>query len=451
MKGLRPLARFAGIDSMLRESSKFEAASKAIYEITANQVFGVPNPKGFALYAYGSPGRREMIGGDADADIFIVESPSAKRAGEFRKLFVSNMSHLDYSKVDLPDWGRVDEVEIYLQKSLVEGNQVLETRFLSGDNELDKEFEALKRKYNSPGRAIQNIVFNRLYLDAYFEQKVRDGALNVKYCQGGSRELLFLGWYDDLMRTAFDEKPTSEPKALSGLRRLHPKRLGDKALESSLEAINFISILRTDMLAMNRKTRDRGLTFLDEPTLEGLRRLGYPSSDEVKQAFEYHRRQIRNAVDIAYSEVLSFGGDFHSASWERDIRLAQTLLSHEERATIKTTDPAVKMALIWGAANFGQRGIFEELSEQNADSENWGVIGSIVCSPLCKPRLLERFGTGIAREKGYGYLLRVIARNPNTPRETLVLIANDPNLEKRYTEIAAAALRGGVKEANQQI
>jgi len=47
--------------------------------------------------------------------------------------------------------------------------------------------------------------------------------------------------------------------------------------------------------------------------------------------------------------------------------------------------------------------------------------------------------------------LRVIARNKNVKAETLESIANDTSLEKRYTEIARAALNKGNGAANNQV
>jgi hypothetical protein len=55
------------------------------------------------------------------------------------------------------------------------------------------------------------------------------------------------------------------------------------------------------------------------------------------------------------------------------------------------------------------------------------------------------------KEQGYGYLLRVVARNRNVSKKTLYSIVEDPNLEKRYTEVAKAALVGGTSLANNQI
>lgn len=64
---------------------------------------------------------------------------------------------------------------------------------------------------------------------------------------------------------------------------------------------------------------------------------------------------------------------------------------------------------------------------------------------------MDYLSKGIAKEKGYGYILRVIARNKNTSFETLRGIAENETLEKRYKEVAIAALNFGNFVANNQI
>lgn len=79
------------------------------------------------------------------------------------------------------------------------------------------------------------------------------------------------------------------------------------------------------------------------------------------------------------------------------------------------------------------------------------MIGSLVCSPLCDGEILHHFGIGQLKEREYGYLLRVVARNKNVKRETLKSIAEDPQLESRYTEVAKVALERGNCAANNQV
>jgi len=106
---------------------------------------------------------------------------------------------------------------------------------------------------------------------------------------------------------------------------------------------------------------------------------------------------------------------------------------------------------LWGASESGQNNLFNYLANKYKKSEDWDTICSIVCSPLCSSEVLGYFGKGIAKEKGYGYILRVIARNRNVGIETLRNIAEDSNLEKRYKEVAIAGLNFDNSAANNQV
>ena len=51
----------------------------------------------------------------------------------------------------------------------------------------------------------------------------------------------------------------------------------------------------------------------------------------------------------------------------------------------------------------------------------------------------------------YGYILRIVGRNKNTNKETLKQIAEDPKLDKRYSEVARTVLEVGHQRANNLI
>lgn len=111
----------------------------------------------------------------------------------------------------------------------------------------------------------------------------------------------------------------------------------------------------------------------------------------------------------------------------------------------------VTLAAIWGASKAGQQQALEEIIKRGTGSDSWEIQASLANSPLCPPSHLHDIGTGIGKEKGYGYILKIVSRNPRVPRETLESIAEDPNVEHRYSKCAVAALEGGNEAANHQI
>ena len=444
-----------GLKLCVEETKKFDRLIRESYEQIGLDLYGVKHIPGVAVFAYGSPGRRELIGGDSDADIFLIEKERTEKSQELRKRLKEKLETFSFSKVDLPNWGTYDKIETYLKKSLVEGNQVLETRYLIGDSAISQGILERKRKFDSIERGLENIVFNRLYFNQYFRQRVRNGALNIKYCHGGSRDFLFVYWHDKLDRIIKGDAddPSYIPRIESGLNRLVSQgKISEKELKNLTEAINFSIELRSDVLALNKHTPERGLTFLDQSTLERLHSLGYPDAEIIRSYFEEYRMRIGNLSKLVWNETIRKAGEIRGDYWEEQFRRAYVAETEEEvRRRITSDDPILSIAMIWGASESNQKQLFDFLANKYRKTENWSIIGSIVCSPLCDGELLHHFATEQLKEKGYGYLLRVVARNKNVKKETLKSIAEDSRLEKRYTEIAQVALVKGNKEANNQI
>jgi hypothetical protein len=449
------LQRMEGLTRVVEETRNFDRIIKGVYDLTAKEVYGSSNTPGVAVFAYGSPGRIELIGGDSDADVLLVEDRRTSKSKRFRELLKQRWGEFDFSKVDLPNWGSYDEIDVYLCKSLVEGNQVLETRFLTGDERVRKQIQVKKEGFDSIERGIRAIVFNRLYLNQYFRQRVRDETLNVKYCGGGSRDFLFVHWHDKLDRLMVGdpEDLSYRPRVEVGLERLNEQgKITDKELSDAIEAINFMMVFRSDMLIVNKETEDRGLTFLDEKTSEALELIGYPPYEEIKEYFDKSRKAVSRVTGVVWEETLKKAGRIRGIEWEKNFRSAFSLGTPEKvRAQIPSYDPLMRVALLWGASESEQQSLFNYLSNKHMNTEDWATVGSIVCSPLCSPEILHYFGTGQAKEEGYGYLLRVIARHKNTRKETLESITKDRSLDKRYTEIAQASLEGGTAKANNQV
>ena len=444
-----------GLNLCVEETRNFDKLIRESYEQIGLEVYGVKQTPGVAVFAYGSPGRRELIGGDSDADIFLIEKERTEKSKELRKKLKEKWETFGFSKVDLPSWGTYEEIETYLEKSLVEGNQVLETRYLTGDSLVAQEVLEKKKRFDSIERGLENIVFNKLYFNQYFRQRIRDGSLNLKYCHGGSRDFLFVYWHDrlDRMLNGDADDPSYTSRIESGLNRLVSKgKIRPKELEDLIEAINFSTELRSDVLSLNKSTSDRGLTFLDNSTLKKLHSIGYPEPETIRSYFEEYRMRIENLSKIVWKETIKKAGTLRGNLWEKQFRWAYSQETKQKiREKLPSDDPLLSTALIWGASESGQKELFGHLSNKHKESENWSVIGSIVCSPLCSEKLLHHFGTGQLKEKGYGYLLRVVARNKNVGKETLKSIAEDPRLEKRYTEVAQVSLIKGNREANNQI
>src|SRR3989344_2532842 len=162
----------SAFNMVITMTEMFDENVRHTYQKTAETIYGSPNTPGLATFAYGSPGRIELIGGDSDADILLVEEKVTEETRRFRKLFKERLSKFNFSKDDITGWGSYDDLDVYLGKSLVEGNQILESRFLIGDENVRETVEQKKRDYNSIERELKRIIFNRLYFNQYFRQRI---------------------------------------------------------------------------------------------------------------------------------------------------------------------------------------------------------------------------------------------------------------------------------------
>jgi hypothetical protein len=66
------------VERAIEETANFDRLIRGVYKTTAEQVFNTRNPSGIAAFAYGSPGRIELVGGDSDADIFSRKRKNPK-------------------------------------------------------------------------------------------------------------------------------------------------------------------------------------------------------------------------------------------------------------------------------------------------------------------------------------------------------------------------------------
>ena len=151
--------RLWGTHRIYKETINFDNVVREVFE-EAKKSEEINSP--MAVFAYGSPGRYELTVGDSDADILIAEPSANQESDKLKKVLKDRWGAFDFSKVDVPPWSTYEDIETFLRTSLVEGNQVLETRFICGDESIKKEIESQKKKYDSPHRELVNIIFNKL-------------------------------------------------------------------------------------------------------------------------------------------------------------------------------------------------------------------------------------------------------------------------------------------------
>lgn len=452
-------SNFSGTDMAFEYSNLFNNLIKEIYNIVLRER-RLESPPKVAIFSYGSPGRMEGIP-DSDADVFIVGNGTEETV-EFKKKYIEILERFNFCKLDIPSWGAIGEIRKYAKTSITEGNQVFETNFIIGDLNIKKEVDKIKSEYNTKERIIRNIIFQKFYFDMYFSQRVRNGSLNIKYCHGGTRDFLFYGWFSELMKKIAGEE-NGRPRICYIKDNI--TRLKNKSIISSSEyidlikAIDFVIILRSEILRLNRNTEDDGLTFLDAKTLDGLIRElpSFMSHHKVRDKkdllnkFEYFSKKIvlikQKIWELTLKEASKDDG------WYKNFKSAENFNYEEliKNNILKTEDLLINIALIWGANKAKHRETIEYLGNKLANREEWEIIASLSFSPLCPKETLHQLTSYSIKNKGYGYILRIISRNQNVSRKTLKTIVNNKSLAKRYVELAKIALEAGNNKANNQI
>jgi len=455
---------YDGLNMAIAYSDAIEYVVRGLFNLTAEQT-GKNDKGNIAAFLYGSPGRREMVC-ESDLDVMLVYKNKSQKYQKFKEKFRELAEPFKFCKIDLPEWGTLNEAKIFAERSITEGNQVLESRFICGDEDVKTDVETIQKEFGGPERMTKNIVFQRFYFEQYFKQRIRDGAINIKYCDGGSRDYLFIHWFNQLMSRKYsdwDRAHIERPVAEQGISNLyHNKLISSLEFGRAIDALHFNLLFRNEILLANKKTSDEGLTFLDGKTLKSvfermpelMNGYGIQSPKELAEQFDRQRFHIANIKDRIWDLMIEEKGkEMKKPNWSFDFHKAYSISTPEkERGTfLDCDDSLMKVATIWGSSNSHQIKLLEEICKREKDSDSWEIQASLTTSPHCPPDYLHNVGTGVGKEMGYGYILRIISRNPNVKRETLEAIANDSEVEPRYTQCAKVALEHGKDAANHQI
>ncbi|VVB83831.1 Bifunctional uridylyltransferase/uridylyl-removing enzyme [uncultured archaeon] len=459
-----PAKKSDGLTMAIAYSNVMEYVVKELFNLT-REAMGLKNSEGMGAFLYGSPGRKEMVA-ESDLDVMLLYEDDSQIYHRFKDNFKEYAKSLQFCKVDLPEWGTIDEASIFAQKSITEGNQVLESNFVCGDEKVRIATEKIQQKFGGPERMIRNIAFQKFYFDQYFEQRVRDGNINVKYCDGGSRDYLFINWFNQLMNRKYsdwDKGLKERPVTEIGLSNLyHNGLINSLEFAKAIESLNFNILLRNEILLANKGTSDEGLTFLDKKTLisvyervpELMKEYYIDSPEDLKRTFDNQRNHITSIKKLIWDLMIDERGkETGSSEWAKDFHKAYFTSTPEKdrESLIGYNDSLMRIATIWGATNSNQKKLFNNICKKEKNSDSWEIQASLVTSPICSSEYLHHIAEGIGKEKGYGYILRIISRNPNVKIETLETIANDYSVEQRYTQCAKSALEHGKESANHQI
>ena len=438
-------------------SYKFREQIQCIAE-KAEQTIPCKRMNGIAIFLFGSPSRQEMVD-ESDADIMIIREADNDDYLIFRNKFIKLLEKENFEKIDVPDWGNYKDCESYLKDSITEGNQVVESKFIYGDYEVNNRIETLKIKYCTMERFERVFCFQKFYFDQYYIQRTKPGIKNVKYGHGGTRDFMFLTWFINLLDSSEGRKINTEDnfplvyKSLSSLYERGLLSLDDYRKHS--ESINVVLILRNEILIQNKWTLEVGLTYLDDRTINLLfkRRVFKEDSlnneDSLKNYLESHIQNVAELKKKIWDLFISHFYSLRGSDWLNKFKeFLDGNIKKFDMESIEESDELLQMAVIWNISKEKDSDLFKHIFEIYSDSNKWVVLASLCCHKDCPDKILNKVLEKGFR-KGYEYLLRIISRNKNVSKETLKKIIDNPTLEYRYKIVAKTAYEIGVEKANE--
>jgi hypothetical protein len=114
------------------------------------------------------------------------------------------------------------------------------------------------------------------------------------------------------------------------------------------------------------------------------------------------------------------------------------------KLTQQTDDPLINIAMVWGINSKKDKTKFNLLAKRS--NTNWEVFASIACSELANSATLENIRDRCQSVPEQGYILRIIARNPNASTDTIRKIAEDDKIGI-YSIVARKRMAEGLDSA----
>jgi len=452
-----PSSNYDSFNLMTDLSNAVISMVENVYEYESQKIYSDSLVDNFAIFLYGSSSRNEMSS-YSDIDIHIIDEKNSLESNLLKKNIIDDLDTFRFGKIDDPNWKNLKTIEKYVSKSITEGNQIIDAKYICGDKSISKNIQLMKDKYDDLERNVKNIFFQKFYLEHYYSNRSSEDVPNVKYSSGGYRDLLTFDWFDKTMDISYNLwlKNSSEgPYVLNALHNLYLNNLIDKSQFQQIKtSVNFISLLRNEMLHVNINTSDEGITHLDPNTRERLWNFskdyfqfeGAKNSDDILKLFNQHSEIVSWTKELMWKNILALETRIRGTKWRVSLDEILDIKTPGFRriSLSETDDELLQIASVWGSHYYGDQDIFSTIAKNYVSNSNWEVQASLACSNLTPPEVLHEIGSERAKEEGLGYILRIIGRNPSTSKETLISIVEDSSLEDRYRKVARLNLEKGL-------
>ena len=431
---------FRAFEFSMSYSVFYDALVESQFRQASREIYGMDSAPGVAIYSFGAPARREMFGA-SDADVAVYRSGQSDKELQLRERMIRSLGYFNFTKVDTPVWGTINDIRRYMGTSVTEANQVMEAQFICGDVQLRDQVERLRVSLSNTDTIARNLVFQFFYFDQYFQKKESPDHLNLKYSPGGIRDFLFPMWYAQLRHGVEGDLRTTAMER--GLVSLYEDGL--LPLDEVTDILRYSSVIgfvRDEIMRLTPGDVDGKLNFQKAVELYQKRPHLFGSPQNIIQLVEEGRQRTSSAKSKVWDGLCQYFASTKSESW--NIHFKRALTGDSSGLPLELEfDEVINTARIWklDAVSAGNStNYLQEISE----SDSWIVLASLLSCPYVSGKVIDSVIKRKGLEPGYEYLLEIAARNANLETTTLEFILADSSTEPRFKKpaIALGKVRG---------
>lgn len=420
----------AGIDTIDTFSLMRETSQRLVNDLSAiyDAVDGATHGLTFALY--GSPARYEMLP-LSDIDLLILRDSNDTSAIAATESSIRNIRALPYDKIDIPRT-IVDPVEVMLvaNSNSPDGHVAKAMIVRSPDNStasniLCRAAEVLQ----DPKLQLEGLIFDYHFLSHRARTKSQSGGVNLKYSEGGTRDMVYFDWAADYI-TSSEASRLSHRLRLPQIEMSLPvvcqyldNRIDLQRLKDATHVINTVKhnalLLAKDGGYFDGLMSEQTAHQLSEHFWEGS-----ISSDMLMHLHTEARKIVSETKDQLYyafrTELNNYPDD--SDTFFTYLKLIDRVWSND--------------------AKLNRQAAMQVLSERS----RWVDVATVLGQPDVTNAQIDAIVDQVAEQPGYLHALRMAATHPNTSDDTLMKLlslprlASDDDIDIRYRGVVQKRL-----------
>lgn len=391
--------------------------------------YGTLLPKDIAVYSFGASSRNEMLGG-SDADIIIYRRTNSKQCLDFKLELEKELYKYGFYKVDIPSWGSIKEVERYIKTSVTESNKIIDSRFIVGDLNISEIIEDIKVKHYNPDILARNLLFQYFYFNQYYERKKTINDINLKFCHGGIRDILFPSWYSYIESGCRKNNFKSEiENALDMMIKLN--LIDNNARNIYLQDISSLLYIKDELIRNIEKDND-GVLNSESVKILVKNNSNFDSYKEVYKIVEKSRESIYFLKQKSIEGLFNYFEKTKTIEWNIKMRSILDTCMDDNHLYFFENDEFLDIAYIWTNEKI-YRNNFDYI-QSKLNSTSWVVLASLASNPSIPGDVLDQIINKITILGGYEHIFEIVARNPNIKSQTLKNILKSNYIEDRFKE-----------------